>query len=424
MLSGGNPLTVGVGIVIEVIRKNNSDYDPEVGVESNTAPSSRDPIYLGTLLRLFAENVPKFMSLIMATNPAKKKLDSTFGHKLAPLGFDRFKTCELMAELLHCSNMGLLNEVGAEQVIVARDEERRRLRKEGKLSQAKEDEGTGDELTMRGHQGNTEESRRLEVTNADDDGFEEVEPSKEMSEDTSHEFVKAEEEVAQGNSGSDLLEKDEDDFMEEPLSSPRLSVGADKINEQHFEEADLVVAPLSPTKPKPTTQSTDDEPQPKSDSTDAKPDEIPETKKMEQLTLEGTKETHSGSATSSVVFTPTSSDQPEITLDTAHTEGSGKTGGTVDQELSPHPDDTPAPLFSAPPPPESGADRPPQASNQGNTAQTQVGDTQANGVAAQERSKITPPDSSNPVVGDFLKMQFVEHRVVPSILVSSAFFEY
>src|ERR1700754_4248779 len=29
MLRGGNPLTVGVGIVIEVIRKNNSDYDME-----------------------------------------------------------------------------------------------------------------------------------------------------------------------------------------------------------------------------------------------------------------------------------------------------------------------------------------------------------------------------------------------------------
>ena len=30
MLRGGNALTVGVGIIIEVIRKNNSDYDPDV----------------------------------------------------------------------------------------------------------------------------------------------------------------------------------------------------------------------------------------------------------------------------------------------------------------------------------------------------------------------------------------------------------
>ena len=52
MLGGGNALTVGVGIVIEVIRKNNSDYDPDTTAEASTRPSSRDPIYLGTLLRI------------------------------------------------------------------------------------------------------------------------------------------------------------------------------------------------------------------------------------------------------------------------------------------------------------------------------------------------------------------------------------
>src|SRR3954462_1286166 len=51
MLGGGNALTCGVGIIIEVIRKNNSDYDPD-GVDQGSTPSSRDPIYLGTLLRL------------------------------------------------------------------------------------------------------------------------------------------------------------------------------------------------------------------------------------------------------------------------------------------------------------------------------------------------------------------------------------
>jgi SIT4-associating protein SAP185/190 len=133
MLEGGNSLTVGVGIIIEVIRKNNSDYDPDVGTEANSIPSSRDPIYLGNLLRLFAQNVPKFMNLIMNTPSKKQAVDSTFNEKLEPLGFDRFKTCELMAELLHCSNMGLLNEIGSEQLIAARDAERQRLRAEGKL---------------------------------------------------------------------------------------------------------------------------------------------------------------------------------------------------------------------------------------------------------------------------------------------------
>jgi SIT4-associating protein SAP185/190 len=144
MLKGGNPLTVGVGIIIEVIRKNNSDYDPDVGAEANAVPTSRDPIYLGTLLRLFADNVPNFMNLIMNPPTEKTPLDSTFGQKLEPLGFDRFRTCELMAELLHCSNMGLLNEVGSEQLISGRDTERNRLRAQGKLGPLFEEEDSPD----------------------------------------------------------------------------------------------------------------------------------------------------------------------------------------------------------------------------------------------------------------------------------------
>lgn len=152
MLGGGNALTVGVGIVIEVIRKNNSDYDPDVGPDSNAPPSSRDPIYLGTLLRLFADHVPDFMSLILDAPAQKQRLDSTFGEKIEPLGFDRFKTCELMAELLHCSNMALLNEVGSEQVIALRDEERRQLRAEGRLATNRGEEvQSSEDLTMRMH---------------------------------------------------------------------------------------------------------------------------------------------------------------------------------------------------------------------------------------------------------------------------------
>lgn len=123
MLHGGNPLTVGVGIVIEVIRKNNSDYDPENGHNPEAPPTNHDPIYLGTLLRMFAKHVPDFMELILSSKHTvtdgektkvteRGKLSSAWGTEIEPLGFDRFKTCELMAELLHCSNMGLLNERG------------------------------------------------------------------------------------------------------------------------------------------------------------------------------------------------------------------------------------------------------------------------------------------------------------------------
>ncbi|KAJ5727714.1 SIT4 phosphatase-associated protein family [Penicillium malachiteum] len=142
MLQGGNPLTVGVGIVIEVIRKNNSDYDPENLGGLDSMPTPYDPIYLGHLLRLFARHIPQFMALIQSSQHAvydgkqlkvvdRGRLSSAWGGKIEPLGFDRFKTCELMAELLHCSNMGLLNEPGSDEYVQHRNEERERLIKDG-----------------------------------------------------------------------------------------------------------------------------------------------------------------------------------------------------------------------------------------------------------------------------------------------------
>lgn len=153
MLKGGNPLTVGVGIIIEVIRKNNSDYDQDTQVAPE--PKSSDPIYLGTLLRIFAEHINDFMNLILSPKHAvatengsatitRKDLSTAWGARIEPLGFDRFKTCELMAELLHCSNMGLLNEKGAEADIRRRDAERDRMKAEGKLAAERRAEDSTD----------------------------------------------------------------------------------------------------------------------------------------------------------------------------------------------------------------------------------------------------------------------------------------
>lgn len=147
MLKGGNPLTVGVGIIIEVIRKNNSDYDSD----ANTGPEPRssDPIYLGTLLQVFAKHTADFMQLILDSKHSvlttnglekreRKELKTAWGERIEPLGFDRFKTCELMAELLHCSNMGLLNEKGSYATVKTRDKEREQLKTEGLLKSAHE----------------------------------------------------------------------------------------------------------------------------------------------------------------------------------------------------------------------------------------------------------------------------------------------
>ncbi|KAM0433600.1 hypothetical protein ACHAQK_009216 [Fusarium lateritium] len=418
MLGGGNPLTVGVGIIIEVIRKNNSDYDPDMGTEATAAPSSRDPIYLGTLLRLFAENVPKFMSLIMDVPSKKDKMDSTFGVKLEPLGFDRFKTCELMAELLHCSNMGLLNEPGSEELTAQRDIERQRLRTEGKLGPVKEEDHSTDDLTMRSAA--PEEKRRLEVTNADDDGFEEVEPSKEMSEDTSHEFVKAEDDIPTVSTTS-LSGKDEDDFVDEPLSPPQQVT---KVEETRFEEPDLMVAPLSPTKTKSTEAASADSA--KADTTEKPGSKISSEKADEPTPSATVQEVASKEDTpdSSLVLTPAAS-EPESKAES--TDASVKSDDVP--IFTPQPEDTPAPLFSAPPAPESGADRPPQPSEKPATDAQDVTEEVSTSEVKTEETKDTKAteeqptvQAEKPVVGDFLKLQFVEYRVVPTIL--NFFFAY
>lgn len=129
MLFGKSGLATGVGVVIEIIRKNNSDYDfvpvMYITIESHP-PTSRDPIYLGILVKIFSENIPKFNEMLVKKHD--DVLKTPFG-QIEPLGFERFKICELIAELLHCSNMTLLNDVGGEAIVRSRDLERIRVLK-------------------------------------------------------------------------------------------------------------------------------------------------------------------------------------------------------------------------------------------------------------------------------------------------------
>lgn len=446
MLGGGNALTVGVGIVIEVIRKNNSDYDPDVGAEANAVPSSRDPIYLGTLLRLFAEHVPDFMNLIMNAPAQKARLESTFGNKIEPLGFDRFKTCELMAELLHCSNMGLLNEPGSEELIAGRDAERQRLRVEGKLSAMRGEEvpSSADDLTMRiSHSSPVDEGRRLEITNiSEEDGFEEVAHSTEMTEDTSHEFVKAEEEIQSGQPTT-LLAKDEDDFVDEPLTSPRPPIPEEQ--QQNLDEPDFVVAPLSPSKQKAAEV---DELPPSPDKNDGKVEDLVE--EMEKSMLEDkpeqpeAAETSADSETSSTAPVDTPADSSVAESEPVKSEDEKPKSESEEPAATdaPAPDaDQPAPLFSKPETASeddaaakeaseepSGVDvsvvEKAEESAESIEAQAPVDTSEAAGLEGQPEGQPEGQELSNmpPVVGDFLKMQFVEYNVVPTIL--SFFFKY
>ncbi|KAK5781329.1 hypothetical protein RI543_001170 [Arxiozyma heterogenica] len=111
---GGSALCNIVTIIIELIRKNNTDYDKlytdEAFLDINRTVSERDPVYLGDLLQSFTERLPELIK------PLKQDLveSHNFVHtrnntKYIPIGMVKLRILELIAELIHCSNMTSLN---------------------------------------------------------------------------------------------------------------------------------------------------------------------------------------------------------------------------------------------------------------------------------------------------------------------------
>ncbi|KAL5318382.1 hypothetical protein ACEPPN_013442 [Leptodophora sp. 'Broadleaf-Isolate-01'] len=433
MLKGGNPLTVGVGIVIEVIRKNNSDYDPDVGAEANTIPSSRDPIYLGTLLRMFAQRVPDFMELILSPNHTigggdgpvtirRKELNAAFGGKIEPLGFDRFKTCELMAELLHCSNMGLLNEVGSEEFVRNRDAEREKLKAEGKLLiSANQGCNSSDDLTMKSSTqtrlGSPDGSRKLEVQNAsDDDGFEEVTHAADLGDDAKDDFdekLEPEEDLLNPSTVAPLsfMAKDDEEFVDEPLSSPRLKTEED----HHLEDPEMAVMPLSPTKE--LSQQVDSlEIQQDTPMTSPPPSIDTATEDSDASTSDSKQSPESSEE---------SADSPkELEKPSEQVAPAAEASAPESLDSLAHPEDKPAPLFAKKAEPAQDFVPPPapevaQSIESLDTTMGEAGDS-SNSIMmsnTDEHNQQSMEDvQTSPVVGDFLKMQFVEHKVVPTIL--------
>ncbi|KAG0257109.1 hypothetical protein BG011_004159 [Mortierella polycephala] len=96
----------GVTIFIELIRRNNSDYDVEP-LPPNAEPP-REPVDLSDLLKVLASRIEDFKDLLIMPRSVTGPVDTSIG-KQVPLGFERLKICEMFAELLHCSNMAVLN---------------------------------------------------------------------------------------------------------------------------------------------------------------------------------------------------------------------------------------------------------------------------------------------------------------------------
>lgn len=128
----GSALMTAVSITIELIRKNNSDYD-QVNLLTTTIkthpPSMRDPVYLGVMLRKFSVGLVDLKGILIdvAVDKNIPLVENQLGEKYKPLGFERFKVVELIAELLHCSNMALMNSKKAERIVKERDQVRQEL---------------------------------------------------------------------------------------------------------------------------------------------------------------------------------------------------------------------------------------------------------------------------------------------------------
>lgn len=132
-----------VAILIELIRKNNSDYDlncgtygsqlqnnmegaAEISVQvmflwlkdfDQNPPGSRDPVYLGGLLSVFSDYLPDLIELM----DIEPHLPFTLRNNRQALGITKFRISELIAELLHCSNMILLNSRKIASIVRIRD---------------------------------------------------------------------------------------------------------------------------------------------------------------------------------------------------------------------------------------------------------------------------------------------------------------
>lgn len=150
-------LVTCIGVLIELIRKNNSDYfeqhlfhtlrthllqrqqeiadkrtkekaekketeemnaeedDEMEGMEEAMAEMSNELgiVHLGPMLKILCERLPDFQQLLMRSKDHAETVTTSLG-TVAALTFERYRITELYAELLHCSNMALLNRIAGE----------------------------------------------------------------------------------------------------------------------------------------------------------------------------------------------------------------------------------------------------------------------------------------------------------------------
>ena len=322
--------------------------------------------------------------------------------------------------------MALLNERGSEAEVKRRDAERERLKAEGKLTAR--DTNAGDFSTSVDSHGfhharapsseSPEEIKRLEVQNNSEDDFEKVVAPEAVS----------------GKADNNK------EHVGEPLErSPKSEPKASGVGKPDEDEGEFVDEPLSPAKD--TASPSKDTASPAA----ATPGKIPDDAESPTSAGLSAKVGGLGLDTDTVMGDTEESQGQSQAQEAAKAEKpvppslltqqltKAETEATEEKDLSPHPEDKPAPLFSGKAKDAAAAETPKADSTRFTT-----------GVADSEGSEVTPIDETSstrsvifggvegqyapqyevdvdgsPVVGDLLKIQFVENKVVPTIFVST-----
>lgn len=133
--SATSSVVQSISIIIELIRKNNSDYfEPYlfhtlrnrlIQIQQHLHSQTEDGreelehamqemvdrmgvVHFGPLLEMMCKRMEELQRLLRSPRSLIGPISTTIG-QIVPLTLERYRLCELFAELLHCSNMSLLN---------------------------------------------------------------------------------------------------------------------------------------------------------------------------------------------------------------------------------------------------------------------------------------------------------------------------
>ncbi|KAF8705636.1 hypothetical protein AX14_013871 [Amanita brunnescens Koide BX004] len=133
--SATSSVVQSISIIIELIRKNNSDYfEPYlfhtlrnrlIQIQQHLHTQTEDGredleramqemvdrmgvVHFGPLLDIMCEKMGELQRLLRSPRSLTGPVSTTIG-QITPLTLERYRICELFAELLHCSNMSVLN---------------------------------------------------------------------------------------------------------------------------------------------------------------------------------------------------------------------------------------------------------------------------------------------------------------------------